>query len=341
MMLKLGALVAMVAVGIGGWQLWMMSRPYEVSAYFQSAERLVENNDVQLGGITVGHVRSVQLAPDSDDAGAIVTMNVESKYVPLHRGTRAIIRPKGLLGSMYVELEPGHGAPLRSGDSIPLQDTESPVSLDQVTDVLDAKTRDKLRTLTQQGAAALQGRGQDVNQLLAQLPAISANLAATTGAIDERDQQLDQLQVEFDQLAHMIASEHTSLAGDLNNGADILDTLAQHQTGLQSELQHANSSLGKANQVVGGREKAINQLFKELPALLDELEAFSTNGTTTLATINPCMDDLNVMLAEMRSATQYQQPSGATDGAGFMLRVDPQIVGPSTGTYSPQAGCSG
>jgi phospholipid/cholesterol/gamma-HCH transport system substrate-binding protein len=341
MMLKLAALVALVAVGAGGWQLWMVSRPYEVSAYFVSAERLVQENDIQLGGMTVGHVRSVQLAPDTGNAGAIVTMDIEPKYTPLQRGTRAVIRPKGMLGSMYVELQPGHGGVIRSGESIPLQDTESPVSLDQVTDVLDPQTRDRLKTLTQQGAVALQGRGQDVNQLLGQLPTISANLAATTGAIDQKSQQLDQLQLEFDQLAHMIASENTSLSGDLNNGANILDTLAAHQSGLQSELQHANSSLGQANQVVGGREQQINQLFKELPALLDQLQAFQTNGTTALATINPCMRDLEVMLAEMRSATNYSHPSGATDGNGYMLRVNPQIIGPSTGTYSPQAGCSG
>lgn len=341
MMLKLVALVALVAVGAGGWQMWMMSRPYEVSAYFVSAERLVQENDVQLGGMTVGHVRSVQLAPDTGNAGAVVTMDIEPKYTPLQRGTRAVIRPKGMLGSMYVELQPGHGGAMRSGDSIPLQDTESPVSLDQVTDVLDPQTRERLKTLTQQGAVALQGRGQDVNQLLGQLPTISANLASTTGAIDQKAQQLDQLQLEFDQLAHMIASENTSLSGDLNNGANILDTLAAHQSGLQSELQHANSSLGQANQVVGGREQRINQLFKELPALLDQLQAFQTNGTTALATINPCMRDLEVMLAEMRSATNYSHPSGATDGNGYMLRVNPQIIGPSTGTYSPQAACSG
>jgi phospholipid/cholesterol/gamma-HCH transport system substrate-binding protein len=338
---KLLALLAVVGIAVGGWQVWTASRPYHVSAYFASAERLVANNDVQLGGVTVGHVESVALAPDTGNAGAIVTIEVDAKYAPLNAGTQAIIRPKGMLGSMYVELEPGSGAPMRSGDSIPLQDTQSPVSLDEVTDVLDPTTRQKLATLTNQGAAALQGRGQDVNRLLGQLPAISSNLAATTAAVDQKDQQLDQLQVEFDQLAGMIADEHTALGGDLSNGADVLDTLAAHQSGLQAELSNANATLGQANQVVGGREQEINQLLKELPALLDQLEAFQTNGTTALATINPCMQDLEVMLAEMRSATGYSQPSGSTDGAGYMLRVDPQVIGPSTGTYAPQAGCSG
>jgi phospholipid/cholesterol/gamma-HCH transport system substrate-binding protein len=339
---KLIALAAVALVASGGWLIWTDSRPYEVTAYFLSAERLVAGNDVTMGGVTVGQVGAVQLAPDMDAAGAVVTIQVDRKHGALDRGTRAVIRPKGLLGTMYVELDASHsGQKIPSGGSIPVQDTQSPVSLDQVTDIFDARTRQELQTLTRQGSVALQNRGPDVNKTLQQLPAISANVAATTGALDTRDQQIDQLMAEFDRLAGMVSSEDTSLRGDLTNGATILDTLAQHQAGLQGELQHANSSLGQANSAVGGHEQDVNTLLKELPGLLDQLQVLETTGTTTFATINPCMGDLLTLLAEMRSATGYRQPAGSSDGAGFMLRFDPQLVGPSTGSYSPQAPCSG
>jgi ABC-type transporter Mla subunit MlaD len=188
---------------------------------------------------------------------------------------------------------------------------------------------------------ALRDRGPDINKTLQQLPAISSNLAATSGALDQRTRELEQLQLEFDRLAYMAAGEDRSLRGDLTNGASLLNTLAQHQQGLQSELTHANRSLGQANAAVGGNEQNINRLLKDMPALLDQLQAFQSSGTTALGVVNPCMNDLLATLAEMRSATGYKQPAGATDGAGFMLRVDPQLVGPSTGSYSPSAACSG
>lgn len=342
MIMKLLALAAVVGVAFGGFEIWLGTRPYEVKAYFLSAERLVAGNDVNMGGVTVGSVRSVQLAPDGDAAGAIVTFGVDGKYGELDKGTKAIIRPKGLLGTMYLELDPSHsGQKIGSGGSIPIQDTQSPVSLDQVTDIFDPATRQELKTLSQQGAVALNGRGQDLNHLLQQLPAISANAAATTGALDNRDQQIDQLMVEFDRLATMVSSEDTSLRGDLTNGATILDTLAQHQSGLQGELQHANSSLGQANAAIGGHEQDVNTLLKELPALLEDLQVLETNGTTTFQTVNPCMGNLTTTLAEIRSTTGYREPVGATDGAGFMLRIDAQLVGPSTGSFSPSDPCTG
>ena len=46
-------------------------------------------------------------------------------------------------------------------------------------------------------------------------------------------------------------------------------------------------------------------------------------------------------LSEIRSATDYSHPAGSTDGNGFMLRVDPQLVGATNGTLTPTARCSG
>ena len=37
----------------------------------------------------------------------------------------------------------------------------------------------------------------------------------------------------------------------------------------------------------------------------------------------------------------YQHPAGSTDGNGFMLRVDPQLVGQTNGQFAPSASCSG
>ena len=109
-------------------------------------------------------------------------------------------------------------------------------------------------------------------------------------------------------------------------------------------MTHANSSLGQANTALSGHQQDLHQLLLELPALLDELRAFQGQATGTFSTINPCMNDLLTMLAEMRSSTGYNEPAGATDGAGYMLRIDPVLLDPTSqisGTYSPSATCSG
>ncbi|HEY7202478.1 MAG TPA: MlaD family protein [Candidatus Dormibacteraeota bacterium] len=336
------AVVALLVGGVVALIARAQSRPYEVTAYVVSAAQVVPGNDVVLGGVPVGAVSAVDLAPDDGPAGARITMRISARYAPLHRGTRVTIRPKGLLGNMFVELAPDTSGPgIPSGGTIPVQDTAAPVTLDQVTDIFDAQTRQALQTLNRQGGVALQDRGPDVNHALQRLPQVSADLADTAGALDDRDQELDALAVEFDRVASQVAGEDRSLRGDIQNGSQLLDTLAAHQQRLQDELVAANGSLSALNGAVGGHEEALNELLKEQPALLDELNHFEGSATTTFATVDPCVNDLFNTLSEIRSATDYQHPAGSTDGNGFMLRVDPQLVGATNGSLTPTARCSG
>src|ERR1700730_13361287 len=100
----------MAAAAATGITVLQHGRPYEVTAYVVTAAQVVPGNDVVIGGVPVGHVSAVGLAPDGGRAGAQITMQVDQRYAPLHRGTRVTLRPKGLLGNMFVELTPS-GAP--------------------------------------------------------------------------------------------------------------------------------------------------------------------------------------------------------------------------------------
>jgi len=139
----------------------------------------------------------------------------------------------------------------------------------------------------------------------------------------------------------MIAGEHRALAGDISNGASILGTLAQHQAGLQAELQAADSSLGQANTALSGRQQNVRQLLQQMPQLLQVLQALESSSTTSARLVNPCMQNLLTALNYLASAGNYRQAAGSTDGAGYMLRVNPQLAGAETGTYTPSAACSG
>jgi virulence factor Mce-like protein len=338
------ALAVVVALGLAGGLLVALSgsSPYIVRVYLMSAQRLVPGNNVDIDGVPAGRVTAVQLAPDNQAAGAVVTITVSSRYAPLHQGTRVTVRPNGVIGDEFVELAPVTSGPaIPSGGAIPLEDTQVSVTLDQLTDVLDANTRAELRTLTRQGAVALHGEGPAVNHLLAQLPQISADLAGTTSALDQQTQQLSDLQAEFARVAAMIAGEHGALASDISNGAAILATLARHQASLQQELAAANATFGQANAVLAGRQGSVHQTLAELPQLLGSLRALQDRAATAAGVINPCVNNLLTALRYLASANNYRQPAGSTDGAGYMLRVDPQVAGLDNGTFSPHAACSG
>jgi virulence factor Mce-like protein len=330
------ALVGGLLIATGG------SSPYTVRVYLLSAQRLVPGNNVDMDGVPVGHVTAVQLAPDNGAAGAIVTIAVSGRYAPLRQGTRVIVRPNGVIGDMSMNLTPVQGgAAIPSGGTIPLEDTQVSVTLDQVTNVLNAQTRQELKTMIQQGGVALKGQGKGLNKVLAKLPQISADLAGTTGSLDQQTQQLSDLDAEFARVAAMISGEHSNLAGDISNGASLLGTMAQHQTTLQQELTSANSSFSQANSVLTGRTQSVRQILQQMPQLLDLLRTLQGRAATSAQIINPCMQNLLTTLSYLANADNYRQSAGSTDGAGYMLRVNPQLIGPETGTFSPQAACSG
>jgi phospholipid/cholesterol/gamma-HCH transport system substrate-binding protein len=299
---------------------------------------------VVLNGVPVGKVDRVSIAPENSQAGAIVKLEVDRQFAPLRQGTHADIRPKGLLGVMYVQLTPGTGGVLGRGGSIPLQDTSAPVTLDQVNDIFDPATREKAHTATVQGGVAFAGRGGDVSTLLQQLPAISQDAADISAQLARRDQQLDALAVEFDKVAKMMADESASLKADLANGGELLKTLAKHEAQLQQELVYASSALAKLNAALGGHERDLNQIFKEMPALLDDLKSFQSHSATALGIVAPCTGDILATLGEMQGAMNYKTPGGSTDGQGYELRTYAQNVGPVTGNPAPtqaQYPCAG
>ncbi len=342
--MKLLAALGLVFSGLLsiGYGVWNQSQPYEVVAYFQSADQLVPGNEVVLNGVPAGSVDQVSVTPDGAAAGAAVRLKLDPKYAPLHQGTRATIRPKGILGSMFVQLDAGSGRPLPRGGAIPLQDTAAPVTLDEVNDIFDPATRERIHTLTIEGGKTFDGAGQDLNTLLQTLPALSRDAQDISARLAERDQQIDALQQEFDTVSAMMAREAEALKRDLANGASILQVMAEHEQKLQEELVYANQALGRLNAALGGHERDLNQILKQMPALLDDLQSFQRHSATALGIIDPCVGDVLAMLGEMQQSTKYKTPAGSSDGQGYELRTDSVMPPPSNGSFtgSPMQ-CSG
>jgi phospholipid/cholesterol/gamma-HCH transport system substrate-binding protein len=333
-LLAAGALAATGLLGnvFGG-------HPYTVTAYFLSAEGLTQENDVVINGARVGKVLSVSIAPDSGptQGGAQVVLAIDRGSAPLHRGTRATIRPKGLLGNPFVELTagPSSSAAIPSGGTLPLQDTASPVDLDQVMDLFDPQTRARIQTLTREGGTALANRGSDLNLFLQALPGIAQNTSAVTDRIASQDQQLSALDVEFDRIAQMMAAEDRAFRADIANGASLLDLTAAHEAQLKAELVYADRALGELAAGLRGHERDLNQMLKSLPAVLDALQKLSDHSATSLAILDPCMADIVQTLAEMRSATSYK------DANGNLLRVHPYAFTGTEPVSTTRIACSG
>lgn len=160
---------------------------YHLQARFSRADGLVNHTDVKLDGRRVGQVLHARI----ENRRPVADLQLDPSVKPLRADSVLRIRPRGLLGVVYVEIVPGErGAPLAEnaviGDTVTPGGSTSTVQLDDVLSTFDRRTRARARTLLQELGKGVAGRGQDINKLLGQAPSYVDDLAATAQAITGR-----------------------------------------------------------------------------------------------------------------------------------------------------------
>ncbi len=119
------ACLAYLAVHLGKMEVWGSS--YRLSATFDNIGGLKVGASVEVAGVTVGRVESIQLTTGDR---ATVVMGLE-RGLKIHEDAIASIRTKGIIGEKYIAISPGSSEKLiASGGKI--HDTESAVNWEQL-----------------------------------------------------------------------------------------------------------------------------------------------------------------------------------------------------------------
>jgi virulence factor Mce-like protein len=156
---------------------------YKVSAELPDADSLVPGNDVRIGGIRVGQIKSVEPVTVDDapcpndptrqctDQVAKVNMVLNQDLDPLPDDSSLVVRAKSALGLKYLEIDRGNSSQgYKPGATIPLTAAHpEPVEIDQVFNMFDAPTRTAIQSNLLEFGNALAGRGVDLNEAIGQL----------------------------------------------------------------------------------------------------------------------------------------------------------------------------
>jgi phospholipid/cholesterol/gamma-HCH transport system substrate-binding protein len=106
---------------------WVGGGGYQVTAVFPSVAGLKVGALVEIAGVEVGRVKSLNL---NEDYQARVVLDIDWG-VDLQDDSIASIKTKGLLGEKYVEIVPG-GADEIIENGGKIQDTEPPIDLEEL-----------------------------------------------------------------------------------------------------------------------------------------------------------------------------------------------------------------
>ena len=88
-----------------GGSLPFAPQGYRFSVEFDQAVELASQAQVEISGVTVGHVVGVSLDHRTGLSRAVIEIN--RQFAPRPADTRATLRQKTLLGETFVELSPG------------------------------------------------------------------------------------------------------------------------------------------------------------------------------------------------------------------------------------------
>jgi ABC-type transporter Mla subunit MlaD len=151
---------------------------YDLRARVPNADALVKGNEVRIGGVRVGIVRSVvPVQLKNGEVAAELALQLDKTAEPLPVDSTITVRPKSALGLKFLQVTPGNSSEgFEAGETIPVSAAKpEPVDIDQFFSMFDKPTRDAIRQNLAGFGNALAGRGPQLNEAIGALRRLAEN----------------------------------------------------------------------------------------------------------------------------------------------------------------------
>ncbi|HEX2232826.1 MAG TPA: MlaD family protein [Thermoleophilaceae bacterium] len=286
---SLGRILAMVVFALScfgilvflwlafGGPLPLQPEGYRVRVQFDDAAQLAQEAEVRISGVPVGRVKKEDLDESTGLTEAVI--EIESRYAPLPRDTRAILRQKSLLGETYVELTPGGaaGPRLPDGARLPRGQVSPTVELDEIFRAFDPETRALFSTWLDQQGIAVSRQGQELNDALASLEPFADDVEEVLEVLDEQS---------------------GATRGLVRDTGEVFAALTERQ----GQLRQLISSSNRVFSTTAQRNRELASAFVVLPTFLDETRATTRRVTRFARVANP-------LITQLRPAARALSPT--------------------------------
>lgn len=239
-------------------------------ADFSEAGGLAAGDNVEISGVVMGTVTSVDL---EDDGYVQATFNVKHGG---HLGslTGARISSSTLLGTKVIKLTSDGTGTLTPGSTIPLSRTTAPYDLTQVLSTLTTQAGQvnagQLATAFNTIAATLKNAPPDLRSALAGVEGLSKTISS-------RDAALTQLTRVSDQVTRVLAQRTTQIRELITSGNQILATLYQRRTEIRELLASVTAVADQLKGLVADNERKIGPALSNLEQALTLLKRNDAN----------------------------------------------------------------
>jgi phospholipid/cholesterol/gamma-HCH transport system substrate-binding protein len=295
--------IVAVAVFFGFSRYNPFHHPFELKAAFKSANNLKVKSPVRVAGVTVGEVKDVQ--PMKGGKGAMVTMAIEKSGLPIKKDAELKVRPRIFLeGNFFVDINPGTpSAPnYKSGDTVPVQNTSTPVQFGQLLTALQSDTRQDLQTFLYEYAQKGLGNGgaQAYNQGLKDAPgALRSSSIANDATLGQQPHDLSNLERGQQRLAKSLTTNPFALRDLITQLNVTFGALAREDTALEASIPALRDTL-----------RVGVPALKSLDAALPSLRAFARDALPGTRSSGPTLDASLPFLTQLRLLVRPQELRG-------------------------------
>jgi phospholipid/cholesterol/gamma-HCH transport system substrate-binding protein len=290
----------------------LSAKSYRITAYFPEATQLAVESDVRIGGVSVGKVKEVGLAPPDarvegyDTTEAVI--EIEPQFAPISSDAQAILRQKTLLGETYVELTSGTeqgnegeappvslGAasnttdaeaeaiePISEGGTLAVSQTRNATQIDEIFNALDDETREAFQRWQENVAGAIRGRGLDVNDALGNLGPFVTDASEILAALNRQKVALRGLVRDTGTVFAALSARDQELAGAIVGSEQTFGALADSDEALAESFQ------------------ILPTFQRESRATLLALDDFQANTRPLVQKLLPVANDISPTLRSVR-----------------------------------------
>ena len=262
--ISLVALAVMLVAALRADDLPIIGGGDTYHAMFTEAGGLKVDDEVRIAGVRVGKVDEIELAGDE----VRVSFKVDDA-ADFGSETRAAIKVKTILGSMFLALEPAGGGQLDEGGTIPAARTSSPfdvveafeglastsdqIDTDQLAESLTTLA-DLTRNTPEEFRGALDGLSRLSSNVAAkdeQLGTLLVNLKRVSTVLDERDQDIIALMKDSDVLFRALVARreavHDLLVSSTTLSKELTLLIDQSREDLKPALAHLENVVAVLN----------------------------------------------------------------------------------------------
>lgn len=278
--------------------------PYRIAMRLDNAGGLSPGSPVTVGGVEIG---KVELNATQDEVR--VDVEIDPKYAPLSKNTRAVIIARNALGQKQLLLSQADGSqqPAPDGYELPSEQVQQATDLDQLLGTLDARTRTSLAIVLNEAGMTFAGRKLDFKAFLEYVAPAMLNAEDLIGQLTQDNLALGNLLETSDRYVAEVAREREKLGRMIDLVGGTTETVAARRLELRETLRRAPASLATARDFLadlrattaplGSTARLLADAAPPLATTLDRIEPFRAAAAPTLESAREAVPALNELTA--------------------------------------------